>query len=179
MSEPLTWAVWRPSKQLGLIRWVLHPLVCNGRGKEREPFLGCWRGLWKLKSQTCFSEGWGFAQMGSLKYTGTYTSTYLESQWCCLWVSYSNGERNPQRRKNNRLEWLCTGGEALVEIQWERKKGIKLRWPHRNLSKESVKVNIVNFKIWIWFWELRYQEAVSIILWKILYMKIIFPTVDI
>lgn len=127
MSEPLTWAVWRPSKQLGLIRWVPHPLVCNGRGKEREPFLGCWRGLWKLKSQTCFSEGWGFAQMGSLKYTGTYTSTYLESQWCCLWVSYSNGERNPQRRKNNRLEWLCTGGEALVEIQWERKRGIKLR----------------------------------------------------
>lgn len=68
------------------------------------------------------------------------------------------------------------------DIKWGkaegRKKGIKLRWPHRNLSKESVKVNIVNFKIWIWFWELRYQEAVSIILWKILYMKIIFPTVD-
>ena len=28
-----------------------------------------------------------------------------------------------------------------------RRKGKKLRWPHRNLSKESVKVNIVNFKI--------------------------------
>ena len=35
MSEPLTWAVWAPSKQLGLIPWVPHPLVCNGRGKER------------------------------------------------------------------------------------------------------------------------------------------------
>ena len=28
-----------------------------------------------------------------------------------------------------------------------RRKGKKLRWPQRNLSKESVKVNIVNFKI--------------------------------
>jgi len=38
MSEPLTWAVWRPSQQLGPIPWVPHPLLCNGRGKERAAF---------------------------------------------------------------------------------------------------------------------------------------------
>lgn len=37
------------------------------------------------------------------------------------------GGGSSQKRRNCRLEWLCWAGEAWTQVQWERRKGIKLR----------------------------------------------------
>lgn len=112
---------------LGVILWVPHLWLCEEKAEERADVPPLLKRPVEIEVIDMLQRRTRICPDGKPAYRGTCRSTYLESQWCCWWVSYSNGGRIPQRRKNNRLEWLCTGGEALVEVRWERKKGIKLR----------------------------------------------------